>query len=328
MSFIIILKNVVYFFLVMVDNYDKFLERVVKVSGLNKEDIEQRVEAKQSKLSGLISREGALQVISAELGISFENEKSKIEELLPGMRKVNVIGKVIRLFPVRTFTTKKGDEGKVANLFIADDTSNIKIVLWDNAHIDLVEKGDIAEGKSIEIIGGSMRDNEVHLGSFSELKLSDAVFDNVITEKVSQEKNISEFGLSDNIKTRAFIVQVFDPKFFNVCPECKKKVTPDGEDFVCKEHGKIVQEKRALMNVVIDDGTESIRTVAFHDKLAELGITELDNEELLAQQKQNLLGKEMVFSGNVRRNNFFNNSELILEGVEEVNIDELLKKLE
>ncbi len=312
----------------MSDNYDKVLERVVKVSGLDKEEIERRVEAKQSKLSGLISKEGALQVISAELGISFENEKSKIEELLPGMRKVNVVGKVIRLFPVRSFTTKKGEEGKVANLFIADDTSNIKVVLWDISHIDLIEKGMIAEDKSIEIIGGSMRDNEIHLGSFSELKSSDASFDNVITEKVAKEKNISDFGLSDNVKTRAFIVQVFEPKFFNVCSECKKKVTPEGEDFMCAEHGKVLPEKRALINIVLDDGTESMRSVIFHDKLSELGITELDNPELLSQQKQNLLGKEMMFSGNVRRNNFFNNPELIIEGVSEVNLDELIGKLE
>jgi len=311
----------------MNDNYEKVLERVMKISGLDKDELERRVEAKQSKLSGLISKEGALQVISAELGISFENEKSKINELLPGMRKVNVIGKVMKLFPVRTFTTKSGDEGKVANLFIADDTSNIKVVLWDTNHISLIEKGLLTENKSIEILSGSMRDNEIHLGSFSELKLSDAVFDKVITEKVSKEKNISQFNLSDNVKTRAFIVQIFEPKFFNVCSECKKKVTPEGEDFKCAEHGKVMPEKRALINIVLDDGTESIRSVIFHDKLSELGITELENQELLSQQKQNLLGKEMVFSGNVRRNNFFNNPEFIIDGVSEINLDELIKNL-
>lgn len=311
----------------MSDNYDKFLERVIKTSGLDKEEIERRVEAKQSKLSGLISKEGALQVISAELGISFENEKSKIEELLPGMRKVNIVGKVIRLFPVRTFTTKKGDEGKVANLFVADDTSNIKVVLWDVNHIELIEKGLITEGKSIEIIGGNMRDNEIHLGSFSELKPSEEVFENVMTQKIAKEKTVSQFNLSDNVKTRAFIVQAYEPKFFNVCSECKKKVTQSGEDFNCAEHGKVLPEKRALINIVIDDGTESIRSVLFHDKLSELGITEINNQELLLQQKQNLLGKEMVFSGNIRRNAYFNSPEFIIDNVEEINVDELMENL-
>jgi ribonucleotide reductase alpha subunit len=47
------------------------------------------------------------------------------------------------LFPVRSFTTKKGEAGKVANLILADDTSNIKVVLWDMNHISLIEKEEI-----------------------------------------------------------------------------------------------------------------------------------------------------------------------------------------
>ena len=82
------------------------------------------------------------------------------------------------------------------------------------------------------------------------------------------------------------------------------------------------------MNIVLDDGTGSMRSVIFHDKLSELGITELENQELLSQQKQNLLGKEMVFSGNVRRNSYFNTPELIIEGVSEIDLDELIGKLE
>ena len=88
-------------------NYDKIVEKISKSSGLEKEEIERRIEAKRAKLAGLISKEGAAQVIAAELGISFDNEKLKINELLSGMRKVNVVGKIINLFPVRSFTTKR-----------------------------------------------------------------------------------------------------------------------------------------------------------------------------------------------------------------------------
>ncbi len=119
------------------ENYERIIEKISKISNLEKEEIERRVEAKRAKLSGLISKDGAAQVIAAELGISFDNEKLKIEELLPGMRKVNTFGKVVNIFPVRSFKTKKGDDGKVVNLFIADDTSNIKVVLWDTNHLHL-----------------------------------------------------------------------------------------------------------------------------------------------------------------------------------------------
>jgi ssDNA-binding replication factor A large subunit len=312
----------------MLENYEKLLARLVKVSGMEKEDLEKKIENKQSKLSGLISREGALEIVSAELGISFEEENSKIGELVPGMRKVNIVGKVLCVFPVRTFTTKNGEEGKVTNLILADETANIKIVLWDTNHIKLVEDGVVVEGKVLEIINGSMRDNEVHMGSFSELKLSDKILEDVYTDKVVKEKSIKDFGLSDCVKTRAFIVQAFDPKFFNVCIECKRKVNPEGENFVCSEHGKVIPEKRALINLVLDDGTESMRSVLFHDCLADMGITELENADLLMQQKQNLLGKEMTFLGDIRMNRFFNRPEFVVEKASPINIHELVEKLE
>ena len=310
------------------ENYNKILAKIAKSSGLEEEELERRVEAKRAKLSGLISKEGAAQVIAAELGISFDNEKLKIDELLSGMRKVNIVGKVISLSPVRTFTTKKGDQGKVVNLLVADDTSNIKVVLWDTNHIELIEKGEIAEEKVVEITNGSMRDNEIHLGSFSGLKLSKEVLESVKTEKVVKEKNIVDFRTPESVGVRAFVVQVFEPKFFNVCSECKGKVVTEAEDFVCAKHGKIVPEKRALINIVLDDGTESIRSVLFHETLSALGITELENVDALAQQKQELLGKEMFFSGNVRINKFFNNPEFIIDQIKEINLDELVAKLE
>ena len=94
----------------MVGNYERILEKIAKISGLEKREIEEKVESKRTKLSGLISKEGAAQVVASELGISFDNEILKINELLPGMRKVNTLGKIISLFPVRSFRTKKGDE--------------------------------------------------------------------------------------------------------------------------------------------------------------------------------------------------------------------------
>ena len=309
-------------------HYERIVRKISSSSGLEVDEIDRRVEAKRSKLAGLISREGAAQVIAAELGISFDNEKLKINELLPGMRKINVVGKVINLSPVRTFTTKSGDEGKVCNLLLADDTSNVKVVLWDTNHIDLIENGQVKEGSVIELANGSMRDVEIHLGSFSEFKISVESFAEVKTERVVQEKNISDFKSGQNVCVRAFIVQSFEPRFFHVCPECKKKSVSGTEGFVCAEHGKVSAEKRALINFVLDDGTETIRTVAFSDVLPNLGLTELENTEMLIQQRENLLGKEMVFSGDVRTNKFFENKEFILDNASEINLDEIIQCLE
>lgn len=308
-------------------NYLKLLEKVSRISGIGKDEIERRVLAKQSKLSGLISKEGALQVVAAELGISFENESFKIEELVPGMRKVNTVGQIIKLFPVRSFTTKKGEEGKVVNMILADDTANIKVVLWDTNHISLIENETLSEGSSVQIANGSMRMNEVHLGSFSEFKPSSEIFSNLVTEKVAREKRIDELNVGDFAKVRGFVVQAFDPKIFHVCSECKKKAMQEADGFSCQTHGRILPEKRALINLVVDDGSGTTRAVLFSDALKDLGFDSFENSEVISLKKQELIGKEIVLHGNVKMNAYFNNPEFSVERVEPVDLDKLLEKM-
>jgi replication factor A1 len=312
----------------MIDIDNKIIEKVAISSGLDKEEVERKVEAKRAKLSGLISREGALQVIAAELGVNFDNEKFKIGELLSGMRKVHTSGKIIRLFPIRNFTSKTGQDGKVLNFILADDTGNIRVVLWDTKHIELIENGNILEGDSVEIQNGNMREGEIHLGSFSNFKKSEEKFKDVSLEKKSSLKNIVNFNVNDSVSVRAFIVQSFDPRFFNVCPECKKKISQEGESFLCESHGKVTPQKRALINIIVDDGTESIRTVLFHDMLNTIGIDAYEDLELLSMQKNNILGQEFIFSGDIRMNKFFNNPEFIVNKIEKVDLDKLLSELE
>jgi replication factor A1 len=298
------------------------VEKIAKYSGLKIEEVSRKIEAKRAKLSGLISQEGAAQIVAAELGINFENEKLKIDELLPGMRKINISGKIISLFPVRTFKTQKGEEGKVLNFILADETSNIKVVLWDTNHISLIEKGDVKENDVVDIGNASMRENEMHLGSFSEFKKSSKEMENVRVDRIVKEKKICDFKIGDQLSVRAFIVQSFQPKFFEVSKETGRKMTENE-----REQG-IPTEKRALINIVIDDGTESMRAVLFNENLSTLGLKDLENSERLSYQIEALLGKEMFFSGNVRKNNFFNNEEFIIDSLREVNLDDLIAQLE
>lgn len=309
-------------------NYDMLIERVAASSGLEKEEIERRVEARRAKLSGLISKEGAAQIIAAELGVSFDNIEVKIVELMPGMKKVNVVGKVITTFPVREFE-KNGKKGKVANFVIADETSNIRVVLWDTAHIELVEKGEIGQDSVVEISNGSMRETEIHLGSFSEIKKSDKVLENVKTEKVVEEKEIEGLQQGQNVRVRGIVVQMFNPKFFYVCPECNKKAVQDSEGFSCKEHGKVQAKERSLLNFVVDDGTETIRVVLFSEEVEKLiSHEDLKDYQKLAVFREDFLGGEVYVSGNVRKNQLFGNIEIIGQDVEKVDVEKLIAVLE
>ena len=47
-----------------------------------------------------------------------------------------------------------------------------------------------------------------------------------------------------------------------------------------------------------------------------------------ALEKENILGKEMFFAGNVRQNNFFNTTEFIVDDAREAQPEEVIGKLE
>jgi len=307
-------------------NYDLLVDKIAKQSGVDRGEIERKIEGKRAKLSGLISKEGAAQIIAAELGVSFENQRSTINEIMSGMKKVRIVGKIIQIFPVREFN-KNGKSGKVCNLIVADETGNTKVVLWDTNHISLIEQERFHVGDVIEVFNASAREGEVHLNSFSEIKPSDETIDKVVMEKKILDKKLIECRIGDRVQSRSFIVQIFDPTSFHVCPQCKKRATFENGVGKCVEHGDVEAEQRALVNLVLDDGSDNLRAVVFHDKLSELGVTFPLQPEDFASIKKDLLGKEMIFQGDVRSNKLFQTPEFIIQQIQPVQTDILIQSL-
>lgn len=307
------------------DNYTKLVERISQSAGLTAEDVERKIEAKRAKLSGLVSKEGAAQIVAAELGINFEKEKMQISELVQGMKRANVVGKILEISPVRSYN-KNGREGKVANLVLADKSANVKVVLWDTNHISLVESNKIKSGEVVEISNAMVRNGELHLSSFADIKQSKEKIDEVFSQKIFGSGKILDAKSGQSFKTRAFIVQVFEPRYFEVCVECGKRVL-EGE---CKIHGKVEGKKRALLNIVLDDGSETIRSVLFGEQINKLGFNdeEVFSLELFSQKKNNLLGEEMSFSGMIRNNVLYNTNEFIIENIEKIEVEKVISELE
>lgn len=312
--------------------YEQLVEKIAKQSGLDKEQIERRVEAKRAKLSGLITKEGAAQVVAAELGINFDRQKVKVSELLSGMRKVSVTGKIMELYPVRSF--KKGEkEGKVATFLLADETASVRTVLWDTKHIKMIEDGELSMASVIEVKDASVRDGELHLSSLSALAPSKEKIEAVNTTEIMQEKPIAAIKPNDKARIRAAIIQIFEPRFFAVCPECFLKLTQEENRFVCTKHNTVIPKYRVILTAIVDDGTENIRAIFFSDAIYKLlSISEADIEKVKEpgfwlQRKEELLGKELWLSGRARTNKLFGNLEFIISDVSEVNVEELIEKL-
>src|SRR3989338_3245081 len=239
-----------------------------------------------------------------------------------------LIGKIINLFPVREFE-RNGITNKVANFIIADETGSVKVVLWDTNHINLIESKIVKQGDVVQIKNGSTRDGEIHLSGFSEFKKSSNFIENVKTESKVSDSNLEEARQGQNIKVRGTVVQIFQPRFYSVCPECKKKVVQEGEKFNCSLHGLVLAKDRAILNFVIDDGTETMRVVMFSDQIGMI-IPEEDLKDASKVEifKEDFLGSEIYLSGTVKRNQLFNNLEIVANNIEKVDVEKLIVELE
>jgi len=313
--------------------YEQLINKISRSSGLNRDEIERRVEAKIAKLSNLISKEGALQVVAAELGISFDNQKVKINELLVGMRKISVIGKILKVFPIRAFKTKTA-ESKVISLLLGDETGTVRVVLWDTNHIALFEEGKLHENSVIEIKNGSVRGTdtkEIHVGSMGEINESSEKIENVIEKETIISRSIAQLHENERARIRGTVVQGFEPRFFFVCPECKSRVNKENEQFLCAKHGAVIPLERALLSLVIDDGSGNMRVICFSDAIKKLFDCEeerLKDPNFFLEQKKELMGSELFFTGRVRKNKLFDALEFIAQDLNSANVDEVISELE
>ena len=316
--------------------YQQLIERISHLSGLALEEIQRRVDAKKAKLSGLISDIGAAQVVAAELGISFDKQKFKIIDLLIGMKKIQVLGKILEIYPIRKYRRAE-HEGEIGTFLLADDNSSIRVVLWDTHHIDMIKqekikKDSVIEIKNADVRGGTVR--EIHLSSDAVIELSDKKIDAVkITREILPLRKISDLKAGERTSIKANIVQMFQPNFFLTCPECGMKVSYEGDKATCLKHGIIVPKKRALMNLVLDDGSDNIRSLIFNEtiskllKIEEENISELKDSSLFLTKKDIILGTELLFSGRTRKNVMFNRNEFIVNYLNEIKPEELIKEL-
>ncbi len=65
----------------------------------------------------------------------------KVSELKPGMRRVDLAGKILEISAPREVTTRAGEQSRVATAVLSDDSGSVKLTLW-NEQIDQVATND------------------------------------------------------------------------------------------------------------------------------------------------------------------------------------------
>ncbi len=312
-------------------------EKILAGGKITADELQLRIKNKINELSGLISEEGAAHIIANELGIEIPQPsqgKLKIREIYAGMKSVTAVGKVVRKFEVREFS--KGDRsGKVGSLIMGDETGTIRVVFWNDqtALLEKLQPEDIIQVKS-GYVKENNHDRELHIGDKAEVQINPPgeTVGAVRASTGFQRKTIQDLcDGEDGIEILGTVVQVFDPRFFYVCPQCNKRTAEQNGGHNCAQHGSVQPSLSYVLNATLDDGTGTIRGVFWKNQTLHLLSMAEENmmnykENLAAFQdvKNDLLGEQFKVRGRAKRNEMFDRLELNVQLVEKADAGEEL----
>ena len=122
---------------------------------INLEQLKELIEEKKRKIgAGYLTDQGALFLVAADLGASFDNvqrTKRGIKDLYIGARDLDLTVRLLNTYPIRVFTKKDTNE-RIENRTISvyDAGGSIKVRLWDNlTHV--IEENTLKPGDLIQI---------------------------------------------------------------------------------------------------------------------------------------------------------------------------------
>lgn len=148
---------------------------------LTEQQLLENLAEERNRSGGLIGDETLLRLIAAKYGVEVTQQKTVFSSVLSsgrlfaGLNDVTVEGRLIAVFPARSFNSAE-KSGKFATLMIVDDDGLLRVVLW-NDKADSVENGELKAGEVVRLVHGYTREDrygkvELHLGGKSKIEVN------------------------------------------------------------------------------------------------------------------------------------------------------------
>jgi ssDNA-binding replication factor A large subunit len=318
------------------------LQELERRSGLSHEELLARLKQKQSELSGLISLEGAAYLVAKDLGVELPKEPLKplqIGNIVSGMRRVNLIGRIFKISPLREFERSNGARGKVVNLWVGDSTGYVRVALWDR-QTDLVTEERIGIGDLIHLSNGIARENvfgdvEIRLGRYGRITKLQEPHDIPPAQQLNQRffqtiERVEIGGVVPGLfEVKGTVVHVFKGNFlFDTCSVCGRRVTNG-----CVEHVDAKPTPALVISGIVDDGTGNLRFVLFREQAQKFiskplkELKQLDADQRYELISKELLGRDILIKGRVRKNPRTGRLEMLANEAMDINILDESKRL-
>ncbi|MFW9950155.1 MAG: DUF2240 family protein [Candidatus Thorarchaeota archaeon] len=228
---------------VKVLNDERFkINEVVKViNGYAKEGKYENIEVHVGKLSKV---EVAPEDVDYKKFPKITEKYINISDIKESIYSVSIEGKISNLFPIKEFTKKDGQNGKLKSLILRDATGTIRVSFWNN---DIDKLKDLGVGDYLSISNLNVRKNSYGVNSFDLHATAQSNLtkkDKILEFKAEMVDKIKDLQDLDNIVSFQGVITSID--------DIKKVHSKSGEEI-------------SLLNFNITDNTGSIRVNAWRD---------------------------------------------------------------
>jgi replication factor A1 len=321
---------------------EEIVEKICEHTQMSQKKVLQLIEEKEDELSGLVSREGAAYIVAREFGISLLKESKrqlKVKSLTEGLSSVDIVARIVNISEPRSFDKEGGAKGSVANIILGDETGMIRLTLW-NEEIENIADLGLKEGDVVRLTRGYVKmDNRGNL----DLRVGKGRLERVEEEVklpelkgierdfgVVRRKPLSEAKDGESMEVRACLVQLFRKNpFFEVCSTCGVRMKNKAGKWACDQHGEVRPDYSLVVSGVLDDGYGNIRVVFFRELAEKLFGKTVSELRTFAQERVDpmaiydsfdVLGKDYVIRGRVRKNELTENLEMVANSIEEPDV--------
>lgn len=146
---------------------------------LGADSIKELIEEKKRKVgAGYLTDQGALFLVAADLGISFENipkTQAGLKDIYVGAKDVTVVGRIMNIYPIYKFTRRESTEQTATRtMVIYDRDARVKVKLWDKL-VNVPDEMGLHSGDMVKISKAYVRaglDGKpiINLGSYGVIE--------------------------------------------------------------------------------------------------------------------------------------------------------------
>ncbi len=282
---------------------------------------------------------------TADIDIKGESVKN-VKQLQNRRGVVSFKGIITSVDNIKSISLKSGEEVSLLGFIVSDNTDGIRVTIWREEAEEYSKLLTAGQGLSLKNVlvkySNFSSRNEISLINDSSLELIDLDIKNLKSIEVSGKEKLTNFSGNyikiDTINAPGIIeIKGFIAKDLNkitvyeACKNCMRKV----ENCTCDKTEDT--EYRMILNLIIDDGTGTIRSTFMGDLAEKLIGVKTDNivqiretpefEKFLEKKSSEFLGKDIIIKGRAKFSDFSNQYEISVYDFRDINIDEELERV-